>query len=185
MIPRLVLVPALALLGGLAFFMRDPERHAPPSRQAILAPADGRVIAVDEVADPAYVGEPAVRVRIFLSLLDVHVNRSPVGGTVGYRRHVAGSFRPAFSRAADANERNEIGIACEQGRVLVVQSAGAVARRIVCGVREGDPVSAGERIGAIRLGSRVDLLLPRDRVEVLVAAGARVRAGESVVARWI
>jgi phosphatidylserine decarboxylase len=176
--PGLLVAPPLLAAAGVAYFFRDPERRPPPGDGIVVAPADGRVV---EVADGAGSGGP--RIAIFLSLLDVHVNRSPVGGRVRSVTYRAGSFRPAFARAASAeNERNTLELESALGRFEVSQIAGVVARRIRCFKRPGDEVGLGERIGYIAFGSRTELALP-PRAEVAVRVGDAVRGGETVVAR--
>jgi len=167
-------VAALACLG----FFRDPERTPPDAPGAVLAPADGRVMAVVEVADP-WVGQ-ALRISIFLSPLDVHVNRSPIAGLVKNVEYAPGRFMAAYRpEASEENERCTVSL--EGGsRVAVKQIAGVVARRIVCRVQPGDPLRAGERFGLIRFGSRTDLIVPRGTT-VKVAVGDRVWGGESVM----
>lgn len=168
----------LAALACLGFF-RDPERTPPDLPGAVLAPADGRVMAVAETQDP-WVGR-AVRVSIFLSPLDVHVNRAPIGGLVKNVEHAPGRFVAAYRpEASDENERCTVSLEGETARVAVKQIAGVVARRIVCRVRAGDALKAGERFGLIRFGSRTDLIVPRGTT-VKVAVGDRVRGGESVM----
>jgi phosphatidylserine decarboxylase len=168
-------VVALAFLG----FFRDPDRIAPDLAGAVLAPADGRVMVITEVVDP-WVG-PAVRVSIFLSPLDVHVNRAPIGGLVKNVEYVAGRFLAAYRpEASEQNERCAMSLDGERARVTVTQLSGVLARRIVCRVRPGDTLRAGERYGLIRFGSRTDLALPRG-TELRVRVGDRVRGGESVM----
>jgi phosphatidylserine decarboxylase len=169
---------AVAALGCLGFF-RDPERTPPALPGGVLAPADGRVMAVTEVMD-AWVG-PAVRVSIFLSPLDVHVNRAPVGGLVKNVEYAPGRFMAAYRpEASEENERCTVSVEGEAARVAVKQIAGVVARRIVCRVRPGDSFRAGERYGLIRFGSRTDLGVPRG-TDIRVRVGDRVRGGESVM----
>lgn len=167
--------------GFCAFFFRDPERRPSGDRAVLLAPADGRVTEVG----PAGEGEPGTRrVSIFLSIFDVHVNRAPAAGEVTAVRYREGAFRAAFRKdAAEGNERNELEMATERGRIRIRQIAGVVARRIVCRVRAGDRLEPGERFGLIRFGSRTDLLLPAD-VRVAVRPGDRVRGGLTVIGRW-
>jgi len=167
-------VPALAFLG----FFRDPERTPPVLAGAVLAPADGKVMGIAEV-DDAWAG-PAVRISIFLSPLDVHVNRAPVAGLVRSVTYTAGQFRAAYKpEASDANERCTVAIEGDSARVAVRQIAGVLARRIVCRVRVGDKLGAGERYGLIRFGSRTDLFVPR-ATAVRVRVGDRVKGGESI-----
>jgi len=177
---RAALPFAAAALASLGFF-RDPERAVPSVTNEVLAPADGRVLGVDETADP-FAG-PVVRVAIFLSPLDVHVNRAPIAGLVAGVVYTPGRFLPAYDPAAPtANERCALRLQGEAARVTVVQIAGIVARRIVCRVGAGDKLAAGERYGLIRFGSRTDCLLPRGS-EVDVRAGDRVTGGVTVIGR--
>ena len=169
---------AVLALAFLAFF-RDPDRTAPDLPGAVLAPADGRVMVITEALDP-WVG-PAVRVSIFLSPLDVHVNRAPVGGLVKNVEYVAGRFLAAYRpEASEQNERCAVSLDGDRARVTVTQISGVLARRIVCRVRPGDSLRAGQRYGLIRFGSRTDLVLPRG-TELRVRVGERVRGGESVM----
>ena len=180
--------PAAVVLGAVALcflaFFRDPDRIAPVVPGAVLAPADGRVIRVVEIDDP-WVGR-SVRVSIFLSPLDVHVNRSPVAGLVEGVGHAAGRFLAAYrDEASELNERCTIALQGETARVGVTQIAGVLARRIVCRARQGDKLQAGERYGLIRFGSRTDLVVPQG-TEIRVRVGDRVRGGETImgVLQW-
>ena len=162
----------------LAFF-RDPDRIAPAVAGAVLAPADGRVMRVVEIDDP-WVGR-AVRVSIFLSPLDVHVNRSPVAALVEGVQHAAGRFLAAYrDEASELNERCSLALQGEAARVGVKQIAGVLARRIVCRAKRGDKLQAGERYGLIRFGSRTDLVVPQG-TEIRVRVGDRVRGGETIM----
>jgi phosphatidylserine decarboxylase len=176
---------ALVLTAFMLNFFRDPERRPPPGEGLIVSPADGRVIAVEAGVQEAQLGVPRSRVSIFMSPLDVHVNRAPVTGTVVDVRYRPGKFRAAFSPKASAdNERNAIFIDDTRGeRFLMVQIAGALARRIVCYVRARAQVERGARCGMILFGSRVDLYVP-PAVEVCVRVGERVHAGESVIGAY-
>ena len=172
------------LLGVVAafmtFFFRDPERAAPAIPGAILAPADGRVMAVRTTVDDPFVG-PAQAVSIFLSPLDVHVNRSPLAGLVVDVEYRPGAKLAAYRpEASEQNERTTIAIQGEAARVVVRQIAGVLARRIVCRVRPGDKLASGERFGLIKFGSRTDLIVPAS-VRLQVKPGDRVRGGETVV----
>lgn len=171
-------------LGGVGFcgwFFRDPERVAPGDDRLIVSPADGKVIDVRPVRDPELLGAPATRISIFMSPLNVHVNRSPVAGRIEAVQHTAGRFHAAFAdKASDDNERNAVVLSGGGRRFLVVQIAGALARRIVCRRARGDALARGERYGLIMFGSRVDLYVPPD-VTVRVTLGQRVRAGLTVV----
>jgi len=174
---------AAAALGAVTLcclgFFRDPDRTAPAVPNAVLAPADGRVMRVVEIDDP-WVGR-AVRVSIFLSPLDVHVNRSPVAALVEGVHYAAGRFLAAYrDEASELNERCTLVLQGETARVGVKQIAGVVARRIVCRARQGDKLQAGERYGLIRFGSRTDLVVPRE-TEIRVTVGDKVKGGETIM----
>jgi phosphatidylserine decarboxylase len=181
--PGLTLL-STALLGWVFYFFRDPERAlASPSTDLILAPADGRVMAVEQVDEPDFIQGPAQRISIFLSLFDVHVQRSPCAGVVQFMRYQSGDFVPAFLKEAHRNEANLIGLKTPYGPLVVKQIAGILARRIVCWATLGDELSPGQRLGLIKFGSRVDLFLP-PTVEVQVHVGQQVYGGQTVVAKW-
>lgn len=176
--------PKTAILVGvlaafMAFFFRDPERTPPATAGAILAPADGRVTEVRDPVDDPFVGA-ARQVVIFLSPLDVHVNRASIGGRVARVEYHPGSFLPAYKPDADRNERVSIALEGAAGRVLMRQVVGVLARRIVCRVREGDRLEPGERFGLMKFGSRMDVVMPA-RTRVLVKVGDHVRGGESII----
>jgi phosphatidylserine decarboxylase len=168
------------------FFFRDPERVPPGRPGLVLAPADGKVVGVAPAVPPAELGlgaAPRWRVAIFLSVLDVHVNRVPADGTVTRIAYRHGAFvNASLDKAGEGNERNAIALRLPDGRELaVVQIAGLIARRILCHVREGDRVQAGDRFGLIRFGSRTDVYLP-EGVRPLVAEGQTMIGGETVIA---
>jgi len=168
------------------YFFRDPERFAPPRAGLFVAPADGRVVSVIQAAPPPELGlgiELRWKVSIFLSVLDVHVNRVPADGVVTRIAYRHGSFVSAsLDKASEANERNALAIRLHNGQeIAVVQIAGLIARRILCSVREGDPVTAGDRFGIIRFGSRTDLYLPEGVLPVVVE-GQTMIGGETVIA---
>jgi phosphatidylserine decarboxylase len=169
-------LPLLLPAAFCAWFFRDPERQV-PSGDVVVSPADGRVLAVRNQS------AALTRISIFMNVFDVHVNRAPISGTVTEVKHTPGCFKPAQrEECSDINEQNLVVIEGEQTRVAFKQIAGLIARRIVLHKKPGDRVRAGERVGLIKFGSRVDVLLgPEWRVEV--ASGARVRAGSSVLAR--
>lgn len=176
----------LLLTFFVAYFFRDPERVAPENDRYIVAPADGRVVTIEQnVNNNRWVTTPATRVGIFMSPLNVHVNRLPVSGVVESVRYQAGKFCPAFAEdAAQVNEQNGVTIQDSQGRrVVFVQVAGILARRIVCSLNGGERVRQGERYGMIMLGSRVDLYCPVD-AQVKVQVGQTVKAGETIVAEY-
>ena len=179
--------PGLLFTAFCFYFFRDPERVPPAGAGHVVAPADGRVVSVGRHAPPAELGlgdAPRWRVAIFLSVIDVHVNRVPATGTVTKIAYRSGAFLNAsLDKASDENERNALAIALPDGRDLaVVQIAGLIARRILCFVKPGDAVMAGERFGLIRFGSRTDLYLPHG-VEPLVREGQTMIGGETVIAR--
>jgi len=181
----LVWLGAAFLLFCLYFF-RDPDRVPPARPGAVLAPADGRIVSVMPAVPPAELGlgpAPRWRVAIFLSVLDVHVNRMPASGTVTRIAYRHGKFvNASMDKASDHNERNALALRLADGREMaIVQIAGLIARRIVCQVREGDSVTAGSRFGIIRFGSRTDLYLP-EGVRPLVVEGQLMIGGETVIA---
>jgi phosphatidylserine decarboxylase len=170
-----------------AFFFRDPPRVTPVGDRLVVAPADGRVSLVTNAVPPrelaAQLGDrPLPRVSIFMSVFDCHVNRSPASGRIERMVYSAGKFiNASLDKASEDNERNALVIACAGSRIGVVQIAGLIARRIVPFVKQGVVVAAGERIGMIRFGSRVDVYLP-DGIRPLVAEGQTAIAGETVIA---
>jgi len=181
---NVLLVGRLLLPGGGGAgpeFFRDPEREIPTDPDAIISPADGRVV---EIRDQDFEGRPVRRVSIFMSPLDVHVNRSPIAGTIRAVSYHPGSFRIASeTRASVENEQNVFTVVGDQGTVVVKQIAGAVARRIVFWKKGGDAVARGERVGLIKFGSRVDVLM-EPGIELRVKVGDRVWAGTSILATY-
>jgi phosphatidylserine decarboxylase len=163
------------------YFFRDPEREMPADPGAVVSPADGRVVViVDEMLDSTM----GHRISIFLSIWDVHIQRAPVAGRVESVVYRPGKFSAAFRSAASReNEQNVIYIHTPQGRLVFKQIAGAIARRVLCWKREGEPVALGERVGMIRFGSRVDIWLPME-AQVVVKKGQMVKGGESILAKW-
>lgn len=177
-------VPGALALAGVIWFFRDPERRPPDDPAAIVAPADGRVVEIEQDADLPTIGGRGRRISIFLSVFDVHINRAPAPGTIRSSEHAPGAFLDARRpEAAGRNERRAWTFDSGRGAFGVVQIAGLIARRIVAWSGPGDRVVTGERIGMIRFGSRTDLLLPSS-AEVVVRVGDRVRGGETVMARW-
>ncbi|MGB1585446.1 MAG: phosphatidylserine decarboxylase [Thermoplasmatota archaeon] len=161
------------------YFFRDPERAI---ASGVCSPADGKVVRVDQIDDPD-LGR-VDRLSIFMSPLDVHVNRFPVPGNVVSVTHIPGKHVPAFNKDSDRNERVITHMKTELGEIKVIQIAGAVARRIVPYATKGDTVAKGEKLGLIRLGSRCDLLVPEGTLTWTVQVGDRVQAGRSEVAAW-
>jgi len=179
----LTVTAALGVLPVLiALFFRDPDRTPPADPASVLSPADGKVMH----AGPARPAEAPPghwrQVTIFLSPLDVHINRTPVAGRVTKVTHVPGSFLPAFRHESHRNEHSEIWINHDGVEVVTRQVVGAMARRVVCRVHPGDVLGPGERIGLMKFGSRMDVFMP-ETAEVLVKQGDQVRGGETVIAR--
>jgi phosphatidylserine decarboxylase len=173
------------LTAWCTLFFRDPPRVTPTREGLIISPADGRISQITEVVPPAELGlgtGPLPRLSIFMSVFDCHVNRSPVAGNIERIVYRPGIFLNAdLDKASEDNERNSFIITSSIGRVGVVQIAGLVARRIVCFRREGEATAAGERLGLIRFGSRVDVYLPEGG-KFLAAVGQTAIAGETVIA---
>jgi phosphatidylserine decarboxylase len=174
------LFTVLTLFTG--WFFRDPDRTPPADPTAVVSPADGKVLSVDEVDEPTFMGGAARRITVFLNVFNVHVQRSPASGTVEHYEYRPGEYLVAWEpKASERNEQASIGIRTEFGPVLSRQIAGLVARRIVTYPREGDGIGRGDRYGLIRFGSRVDLFVPL-HWNVVAAPGDVVKAGETVVA---
>ena len=165
-------------------FFRDPERRGERGPQLIIAPADGKVVSVIETDEPAFFGDRAVRISIFMNVFNCHVNRYPADGTVAYRHYNAGRFGHAGTdKASLVNEQSSVGLDTAHGKLLIRQIAGLIARRIVTDHPVGTAVHQGERLGMIRFGSRVDLFLPPG-TRVRVKVGDTTRVAETVVAEW-
>jgi phosphatidylserine decarboxylase len=178
-------VLAILAIWVVAFF-RDPIRPGPRGERYVLAAAEGHVVHVTEIEEPMYLKERALRISIFLSVFDVHVNRYPVGGTVELVHYNKGKFlHAAGEKASLDNEQSSIGIRGPRGPVLVRQIAGLIARRIVTDPKPGDRVSQSERLGLIRFGSRTDIFLPLSaRPTIKVKPGDVVRVGGTVLAEY-
>lgn len=165
-------------------FFRDPHRTVPDGNHLIVSPADGKVILIKEVFEPEYLKQEAVQISIFMSPLDVHVNRFPISGKVGYFRYIPGEYTAAFDdKSSERNERAHIGIEQNGFKVFFKQIAGTVARRIVANITVGQDAIQGERFGMIKFGSRVDVFVQKD-VKILVNLNDRVRAGETILATF-
>lgn len=170
------------LAGGLALFFRDPDRVVPQARGLVVSPADGRVIHAGPADVTAAPDGEWLQVSVFLSPLDVHVNRTPIGGRVEAVDYRPGQFFPAYrSEAGRENERSQIRIEDEGHTVIVRQVVGVLARRVVCRLTPGMKIQRGDRLGIMKFGSRMDVFLPVDAV-LQVAVQERVRGGESVIA---
>lgn len=176
------LVP-LTLFLFTAFFFRNPKRQIPTDPELILSPADGRVMVVEEVDEKRFLNGKAIRVSIFLSVFNVHLNRCPIAGTIAYTAFEKGQMLPAYKpEAAKLNEKNFIGIENNNFRVLVVQISGLIARTIVSWVKTGDKVAKGEIYGLIKFGSCTEIYFPAS-CEVLVKPGDKVVGGITAVGR--
>jgi phosphatidylserine decarboxylase len=176
------LAASLAVLGGFfAYFFRDPERQVPQDPDVVVSPADGRVICAGP-GDPRWAppGEWK-QITIFLSPMDVHINRTPVGGRVLRVDYRPGKFLPAYNEGSNDNELNEVWIDYGGRTVVFRQVVGLLARRIVCRVREGELLERGQRVGLMKFGSRMDVFLPTD-AELAVAVGDHVVGGETILA---
>jgi phosphatidylserine decarboxylase len=172
----------LILSAAFAFFFRDPERFPPAGEGRLVAPADGRVLAIESPAPQARLDAPATRITVFLSLLDVHVTRAPVSGTVGQVEYRPGKFLPAYRpEAGEHNESCALDIRGGPADIFLRQIVGVAARRIKCFVRAADRIRRGQRIGLMYFGSRIELDLPPG-AEVKVRLNEKIRAGETVIA---
>ncbi len=165
-------------------FFRDPDRTIPTEKNLLISPADGEIIHISVVEEKNYLNGLAKKVCIFMSPLNVHVNRIPIDGKIDYLKYHKGEYLLAFDdKSSERNERMDIGVLSEYGKVLFTQIAGFIARRIVCTLSFGQEVQAGERFGMIKFGSRVDIYLPA-AAEVLVEMNQKVYAGETLIARF-
>ena len=163
------------------FFFRDPERKVPEGENLILAPADGKVILIKPFDNLEFMGGGGTLVSVFMSLFNVHVNRVPISGIIKYSKYNPGKFFPAFEdKASLENEQTELGLENEHGRIVLKQIAGIIARRIVCKLKQGDLVKAGERFGMVKFGSRLDVFLP-ENVQIKVKLNHKVKAGETIM----
>jgi len=180
--PWLVVLPGI-LFFFILFFFRNPERDIPTDELTLVSPADGVVLDVERVLEDQFLGGESIRVRIFLSVFNVHVNRSPMAGKVVFRAYRPGKMIPAFkNHASELNEKNYVGIQNNHLQILVTQVTGFIARRIVCWVEKGDVLTKGERFGLIKFGSCTEIFVP-PHVEIMVSPGDKVRGGISVIGR--
>ncbi|MDM8530972.1 phosphatidylserine decarboxylase [Anaerolineales bacterium HSG25] len=178
-------VASALFLGWVFYFFRDPERFpeliAP---DIIFSPADGRITKIEQINESDFMQGKCQRVTIFLSLFNVHVQHNPYPGTVKFINYQSGGFAPALFDHADNNESNSIGLQTQHGPLIVKQMTGLLARRIVCWVDLEDQLELGQRLGLIKFGSRVDLFLPSDKIELLVEPGQTVYGGQTAIAKW-
>ncbi len=175
-------VVALALTLFVLFFFRDPERTVSAGKGVVASPADGKVIVIKDIYEPDYLKQDVKQISIFLSVFNVHVNRSPIEGVVDVVKYNPGKFHVAsVDKASLDNEQTAMVISNGKDKILVKQIAGLIARRIVCYAKPGDAIKTGERYGLIRFGSRVDIFLPKD-AELKVKLGDRVKGAGDVIA---
>ena len=178
---------AIAIIGVLLlfftiFFFRDPKRSIPEDEDAIVSPADGVVIGIDDYEVESISG--GKRLSIFMSPLDVHINRAPVDGDVVSVKHFSGKFHRAFEESASLeNERVDMLLSSSRGNIFIRQIAGIIARRIICRAKSGDVLKRGEKYGIIHFGSRVEIVIPPN-ANFVVGDGDRVVGGETIIARW-
>ncbi|MBU2636712.1 MAG: phosphatidylserine decarboxylase family protein [Bacteroidetes bacterium] len=178
----LLIIFSILLLAFTFYFFRDPERTTPQGENIIIAPADGKIIFVKEVFEDKFLKSDAVQVSIFMSPLNVHINRFPVSGQIEYFEHIPGKYLVAFEdKASKANERTLIGVDNGKFKLLFKQIAGFIARRIVADLRVGMKTTAGERFGMIKFGSRVDVIMPKNAV-IKIKVNDTVKAGETILA---
>jgi phosphatidylserine decarboxylase len=186
-IKLILLILSVLLISFTFFFFRDPVRQLPDNIRPneIISPADGKVMMIEEITENEYLKSDAKMIGIFLSPLDVHVNRIPVSGKVGFYQYIKGDYIMAFDhKSSERNERTVIGIQGDKFKILFKQIAGFVARRIVCRLRTGDNVRAGEKFGMIKFGSRVDVIMPVNS-KIKVSVNQKVKGGETILAEVI
>lgn len=180
----ILLVVSILIISFTLYFFRDPMRHLPENLKEgdVISPADGKVMIIEEVEETEFLKSKAKLIGIFLSPLDVHVNRIPVSGKVSFYQYKKGEYIAAFNpKSSERNERTIIGIESEKFKVLFKQIAGFVARRIVCELRTGDNVSIGEKFGMIKFGSRTDVIIPLNS-NIKVSVNQKVVGGETILA---
>jgi phosphatidylserine decarboxylase len=184
----------LLFIFGISFvfftfiFFRDPDRNIPPEATEfdyiVLAPADGKIVEISDDYEKYYIKNDCLRISIFLSPLDVHVNRSPVSGLIEFYKYIKGDYLVAYHpKSSELNEQSIIGVKTIYGKVVFKQIVGILARRLVCELKVGDSIKAGERFGMMKFGSRMDIFLDKNS-EIFIKIGDRVTAGESIIARF-
>lgn len=182
---QILSIGLLVFLGLVVQFFRDPKRYTAMNDDHIIAPADGKVVVIEEIEETEFLKDKRVQISIFMSPLNVHVNRNPIGGTVQYAKYHPGKYLVAWHpKASTDNERTTIVVGNHNGQVLFRQIAGAVARRIRYYVKEDDQVKQGAEMGFIKFGSRVDVICPKD-VKINVKIGDKVRGGETILAEFL
>lgn len=166
----------------VTYFFRDPNRTFENKDGLLISPADGKVLTVENIGHHEFIGSDTIKISIFLSVLDVHINRIPADGVIDYIKYNPGKFFPAFvDKASELNEQTEIGMTAQSGqKIIFKQIAGIIARRIVCHIKEGETVTVGNRFGMIRFGSRTELFVPVD-TKIVVKAGDHVVGSETII----
>lgn len=178
----LAVIPGILFL-FVAFFFRNPSRTVPTDKGLLISPADGVIMDITEIYEDKFLMSNAIKVSIFLSIFNVHLNRCPMDGVISYRSYRPGKMIPAFkSHASDINEKNYVGIEKEGLKILVNQITGFIARRIVCWVKVGDSVSRGDIFGLIKFGSCTEIIVPAN-IEILVSKGGKVVGGETIIGK--
>jgi phosphatidylserine decarboxylase len=181
---QLLMLVSIVLYVLVVQFFRNPQRYTPVDPNTIIAPADGKVVVIEEVDEPEYFKDKRKQVSIFMSPLNVHVNRNPIGGQIAYVRYYPGKYLVAWHpKSSTENERTTVVIDQGGRKVLFRQIAGALARRIIYYVKEGQQVQQGQEMGFIRFGSRIDLFLPLD-AKISVKLGEKTTGGETVIAHF-
>ena len=178
----LIEVVFIVLWGIVIYFFRDPERTSPNGENLVISPADGKVVLIKEIQQDVYLNASATQISIFLSPLDVHVNRNPISGKLEYLKYHPGKYLMAWGEnASQLNERADFGVLHASGtKLFFKQITGFLARRIVYHIKEGDALKAGERFGMMKFGSRMDIMVPKN-VQIKVKVGDRTWAGESIL----
>lgn len=178
----LIEVVFIVLWGIVIYFFRDPERTSPNGENLVISPADGKVVLIKEIEENIYLNASATQISIFLSPLDVHVNRNPISGKLEYLKYHPGKYLMAWGEnASQLNERADFGVLHASGtKLFFKQITGFLARRIVYHIKEGDALKAGERFGMMKFGSRMDIMVPKN-VQIKVKVGDRTWAGESIL----
>lgn len=173
-----------AVLGiYVTYFFRNPKRNIIYNPELVLAPADGKVMSIETIFEDQFFNEPAIKVSIFLSIFDVHINRIPIDGTITFQNYTCGKFKPAYKESAPLqNERHTIGLERNGIKIMITQVAGILARRIVSWVTLGDKVQQGQRFGMIKFGSCTEIIMPID-VELSVKKGEHVKGGKTTIGR--
>lgn len=180
--PYWSIIPGVLTL-FVTFFFRNPKRIVPNDSTLILSPADGKIVGIEEIFEDQFLNSAAIKVTIFLSVFDVHVNRSPAEGKITLQQYTCGHFKPAYKKSAPfQNERHTIGLEVGTVKILVTQIAGIIARRIVSWVALGDQLEQGQRYGMIKFGSCTEIIVPI-HVDILVTAGEHVKGGKTIIGK--